>query len=249
MKKTLLMIHGMQGTNWCWENYIAFFEARGYECIAPNLRHHEEGVADPRLGETSINDYLEDLESLLVQLPKETVIMGHSMGGLLALLLNDRGYGSQCVAITPATPYGIFTISYETLKAFIRVFDQWAFWRKPFKLDYKSIKNSVFNLFSEEMAREHYDHFVHESGRALCEIAFWFLDSKQTTRLYSKHPVSPVLVVGAKKDRTMPVRYIRSLVQKHRFQYKEFPDHAHAILGEAGWEKVAEEIDQWINKP
>ena len=117
------MIHGMQGAKWCWDDYKSFFEAKGYVCVIPDLRYHDESIKKPhpKLGSTSLNDYLADLEDLLKTLPKDTILMGHSMGGLLALLLNSRGYGSKSVLITTATPYGIVNLSPSSVKSFFSV--------------------------------------------------------------------------------------------------------------------------------
>ena len=35
MAVTIFMIHGMWGGGWYWDNYKAYFEDKGYECISP----------------------------------------------------------------------------------------------------------------------------------------------------------------------------------------------------------------------
>lgn len=53
MSRTLFMINGMYAGPWMWENYRDWFEARGWWCLAPALRHHDTRPGDPpdpRLG-------------------------------------------------------------------------------------------------------------------------------------------------------------------------------------------------------
>ena len=89
MAKLAVFIHGMWGTPDVWRNWRPFLEARGWQTMAPALRHHDAPPhAPPRaLGTTSLLDYVADLEANLRALPEKPVVIGHSMGGLIALLL------------------------------------------------------------------------------------------------------------------------------------------------------------------
>jgi pimeloyl-ACP methyl ester carboxylesterase len=90
MAETIFMIHGMWGGPWYWENYRPVFEGEGYRCVTTTLPYHDmdpRGVPDPRLGTTSLLDYAEVLEQEVRQLGAKPILMGHSMGGLLAQIL------------------------------------------------------------------------------------------------------------------------------------------------------------------
>ena len=109
MTETIVMIHGMWGTGWYWENFKRFFEGKGYHCVVPTLRFHDmdpKGLPDPRLGTTSLLDYAADLEKLIRELHATPILMGHSMGGLLAQILGSRGLAKALVLLTPASPHG-----------------------------------------------------------------------------------------------------------------------------------------------
>ena len=45
-----------------------------------------------KLGNTSIFDYVADIEETIKKLKQKPIIIGHSMGGLIALILCSRGY-------------------------------------------------------------------------------------------------------------------------------------------------------------
>ena len=60
MTESIVMIHGMWGGSWCWDNYRAFFEKRGFRCHTPVLRHHDVRPQDQTpeaLGRVSLQDY------------------------------------------------------------------------------------------------------------------------------------------------------------------------------------------------
>jgi pimeloyl-ACP methyl ester carboxylesterase len=71
----------------------------------PSLRHHAARSDAPpaALGETSLLDYVADLEKRIRDLPEKPVVIGHSMGGLLALLLCARGLARAAVLLTPCS--------------------------------------------------------------------------------------------------------------------------------------------------
>jgi pimeloyl-ACP methyl ester carboxylesterase len=114
MTNTIVMIHGMWGGGWYWNNYVRYFEARGYRCIAPTLRYHDvdpDWDPHPHLGTTSLIDYVDNLENETADLKDPPILMGHSMGGLLALMLASRIQAKALVLLAPASPYGIMALS------------------------------------------------------------------------------------------------------------------------------------------
>jgi len=79
------MIHGAFCGGWVFDGWRTSFEARGYRVETPTLRHHDCGRDPPEsLGTTSLLDYVADLEELISSLAEPPILLGHSMGGLLA---------------------------------------------------------------------------------------------------------------------------------------------------------------------
>ena len=107
MSETVFMIHGMWGGSWYWQNYKNHLEARGYRCITSTLRYHDVSPKDaphPQLGTTSLLDYADDLEKEIRALGVKPIIIGHSMGGLLAQMLAARGLSLIHIS-EPTRPY------------------------------------------------------------------------------------------------------------------------------------------------
>jgi pimeloyl-ACP methyl ester carboxylesterase len=111
MGKRIVMIHGMWCGSWVWNNYQPFFKDKGYACHTPVLRYHDispNDTPDPALGTTSLLDYVQDLQEYISSLDEEPVIIGHSMGGLIAQMLGARGRAKALVLLTSAPPSGLF---------------------------------------------------------------------------------------------------------------------------------------------
>ena len=252
MNETIFMIHGMWGKPHVWDAYKGFFEKRGYRCVRPTLRYHdiEPGEApDPRLGTTSLLDYAHDLEKEIQSLDERPIVMGHSMGGLLAQILAARGLASAAVLVTPAPPAGILMVHKPSvIRTFWKMQVQWGFWRKPVRLGFEESVYSTLHLLPAKKQRETYDALVWESGRAVWEIGYWFLDGKGAARVDETNVTCPMLVLGGGKDRMVPPSVVRRVAHKyeHVATYKEYPRHAHWIIEEPGWESVAADVVAWL---
>ena len=111
MSETMVMIHGMWGGEWCWENFKGFFEGKGYHCITPVLRFHDvdpEEPPHPKLGTTSLLDYAEDLEKEINELeemkgddyPLIDVAKWELTKALIETVLHEQGVVDERMGIT-----------------------------------------------------------------------------------------------------------------------------------------------------
>ncbi len=253
MANTIFMIHGVSGTSEDWNNFRPFFGARGYRCIATNLPYHDINARDqpsPRLGTMSLLDYAHALEQEIANLGDKPIIMGHSMGGLLAQMLGARGLAEALVLLTPAAPAGIFALTPSVIRSFLSAPAQWAFWKKPVRQTFAEVVYSTLNLVPENEWEENYRKFVYESGRALFEMGCWFLDPRNATRVDASRVTCPMLVIGATQDRTVPAPVVRRIAKKYQTvaTYREFANHAHWVLGEPGWEEIAGCVADWLHE-
>jgi pimeloyl-ACP methyl ester carboxylesterase len=253
MSEVIFMIHGMWGGPWHWENYKGILEREGYRCVTTTLRFHDvdpKASPDPRLGTTSLLDYSEDLQQEIQGLGAKPIIIGHSMGGLLAQILGSRGLAKALVLLTPASPAGILAFTPSVIKSFWSVQTTWGFWKKPMRLTFDEAVYSMMHLLSPSERKEAYEKFVCESGRAACEIGYWFLDAKKACRVDESKVTCPVLVVAGAEDRITPASVVRKVAKKYKgvSTYKEFENHAHWVLGEPGWQEVAGYVKDWLDQ-
>lgn len=251
MTKTIMMIHGMFGGGWVWEDYKKFFESKGYTCITPTLRYHDITQGDlphPQLGTTSLLDYVHDLETEIRKLDTLPIIMGHSMGGLLAQILGNRGLAQKLVLLTPAAPRGIMALTYTVIRCLSAELINYGFWKKPIQPVFENTVYSALHLLPPDQQKEVFSRFVYESGRAAWEIGLWLLDKDRASEVDEAKITCPVLVIAGTEDRLTPASVVKKVAAKYGSvsTYKEFEGHAHWVVGEPGWEDIAQYIYEWL---
>jgi pimeloyl-ACP methyl ester carboxylesterase len=247
------MIHGMFCGAWCWEKYKEFFEDKGFECVTITLRHHDLGpneLPDRRLGTTSLLDYAKDLEDEIRQLDTTPIIVGHSMGGLLSQILGSRGLAKGLVLLTPAPPSGVFALKWSVIKCFWSGLKTWGWWKKPLLGTFDEALFGMLHLMPEEDQIDIYNKLVHESGKAAMEIGFYLFDSSNASKVDESRVTCPILVIGGSQDRMTPASVVRKVSDKYKAvsTYKEYPNHAHWVIGEPAWEEIAEYVANWIKE-
>ena len=174
--------------------------------------------------------------------------MGHSMGALLAQILATLINNKALVLISPAAPGDIPALSFSVLKTFWSSFVRWGFWEKPMRPTFKEIAYGVFQLLPAEEQKRLYDQFVFESGKAATEVGLPILDKNKASRVDETRISSPVLICAGAQDRIIPMSAVKKMNKKysHVSTLKIYKDHAHWLLGENGWETVAQGIDKWL---
>lgn len=248
---TLFMIHGMWGSSGYWNNFRSIFEPRGYHCVATTLPYHHvlpQDAPDPRLGQTSVRDYADALEREIAVLGERPILIGHSMGGLLTQMLAARGCARAAILLAPASPAGIAALTPSVLRSFLPVMTRWGCWRKPMRQPFATAVYSMLHLLPPAQQRLTYDRFVHESGRAACEIGLWPLDPHGATRVDEQAVDCPLLVIAGAEDRITPAKVVSKVAQKygHQATFKVFERHAHWLVEEPGWQDVAHCIADWL---
>ncbi len=233
--QTILFIHGAGSVGKEWGNFKKAFEDLGNKVIVPTLRLHQLGQAmDPELRKVSILDYVSDIELIIRSLDQEPIIIGHSMGGLIALILCSRGFGKLGVFITPAAPKGINAITPSVLRIFFRNLFRWKFWSKPVPPNFSTVYYGVLHDLARSHAKEVFNRiYSAESGRALCEIGFPFLDPCCATKVKEENIKCSTLIIGAGRDRITPIQISKKLKKKLRSKADlvELPRFSHYYYG------------------
>jgi pimeloyl-ACP methyl ester carboxylesterase len=251
VKEIVMMIHGMWGNDGVWVRFKQYFEAAGYSCITPVLRFHSMKTDSPpsaALGRTSLLDYAQDLENEISVMASKPIIMGHSMGGLLAQILAAKGLAKSLVLLAPSPAAGLVKFSFSAGKLLLSEITRPGFWNMPVRLTYKEAAFGLFNLCPDELKRQLYKECIFESGRATFETAFWYLDCRKASSVDQKKVTCPIMIIVGKEDRATPVTVVRRIAEKYQTvtSYKELDHHAHWLPAEPGWEDIAGMIKDWL---
>jgi pimeloyl-ACP methyl ester carboxylesterase len=171
MPPTVVLIHGLWMTSRSWEHWKERYERRGYDVLTPaypGLQVEVEALReDPSpIADLSVPDTLAHLESVIRELDRPPLLMGHSFGGLLMQLLLDRGLGAAGVAIDSAPPEGIRKVPLAQIKATFAVLENPANRHRAVPFTLKQFHYAFTNTLSEEESAEVYERY-HVAGQPL----------------------------------------------------------------------------------
>ena len=186
----------------------------------------------PRLGRLSLLDYADALAAQITTVGERPIVIGHSMGGLLAQMLAARSLARAAVLLAPAAPAGVWAIGPSVVRSFWGILTTWAFWRKPVRQTFDAATYSLLHRLPPDERREVYGRFGPESGRVVFEIGLWLLDARHAARVVAEKVECPMLVVGGRQDRMTPAWALRRVARRYRATYREYEHHAHWLIGE-----------------
>jgi len=92
-----LLIHGAGGGAWEWNSWRGVLQAHGIAVHAPDLMPSSRGLAA-----TTLDDYRQQMLEALLALPPPRVVVGASLGGLLALQI--AAHADALVLVNPLPP-------------------------------------------------------------------------------------------------------------------------------------------------
>lgn len=253
-KKTLLMIHGIGATASVWQRMAALFTASGWHCVTPTLFPDKRTPTDPPddLPALGFDDYVKAMQDELERLTDingvKPVVIGHSMGGLIAQKLAERNAASAAIFLTPAQndDYKPITPSMAITFGNMLLMGDKAARKKPQKIWKTGFCFGVLNAVEKSRHKAIYAKAVYDSGKVYGQIRDGIVIDETKVAI-------PTLTVCAGRDRTT----IPGMVRKtgHKYQkaavpgdYIEFPEHAHWIVDEAGTDQVVDTLISWLDK-
>lgn len=268
----IMALHGNWSTYRRNEFYGKFFSRQGYLVVAPTFRHHYKGnESEVELGKTSVRDYAADAALLIDKLYQgqliagfqpthQPVLMGHSMGGLVAQLIATQKFISGLILLNSAPPAGLSLHTDAAYHERIKKFDKLILGGKPYLPDFESMAWYVFNGMPAESHQSIYEKAVCESGTSSREILAG--SGRGLPRLMARllsQPVEidpewiacPMLIVGCERDRIIKPIVAKEMGRKYSgrtalTKVKVFPQFAHWVQYEPGWEESAMFIFGWL---
>jgi pimeloyl-ACP methyl ester carboxylesterase len=241
-RKPLLFVHGELGGSWLWERFLGYFAGRGWEGHALNLQnHHWSRTADPT--ELSFETYTEDVVAALERLGPSTVVIGHGMGGLLALKAAERMPIAGLILISSELPRDLrLAARSHELRDVPDVYGKsvlgWATLPEKLQRDDRDLTMDDVLRVQHLLGQK-----PHESGAARRQM----LQGVSVDRRSLGD--TPKLVIGGGLDRIVPAESSEQLATWLGAEYEPFGAHSHygLVLGENSHQQVAESIRVFLD--
>ncbi len=248
--KHVVLIHGMWARGDLYAPARAAFEERGYTVHTPTLRYHDLPLQEgaKKIAPLSLSDYTDDLVKLIASLDTPPLLVGHSLGGLLAQLVAAQAKHAGLIAACPSAAAGIFKAYPTPWRLLSGHFLQSRPWAKPVHpLTWQAFRSHIANTQTEESAREVFAELVCGSGRVLCEIGFPRLDRAKAATVNFAAITGPVLVIAGERDHIVPPRIARQTAARYQHgTYVEIPRSDHMVFSGAALPVTMGHIDDWI---
>lgn len=250
MKPPVLFIHGAFCGPWSLEGLQQKFEEAGYPCAAPALRFHEEARPPAALGTTGLADYAADLEDEIRALGAAPILVGHSMGGLLAQQLASRLPVRALVLLAPSAPWGIPPTTLFEISAAQAMHLRPGYWNMVLEPSRDVALAHSLDKLPRHMRDDVFGRFVPESGRATFEIMSWGLDLNRTSEVDADGVTAPLLFLTGSEDRINPPSTVARIaaLYKDRATAEVLDGMGHWLIGEPGWERLAERALKWLEE-
>ncbi|CAN5483303.1 hypothetical protein BH24CHL9_BH24CHL9_06180 [soil metagenome] len=237
-RRPLYYIHGELGGSWLWERYLRYFAQRGWEGHALNLRAHFWSETAP-LEELDFDSYLADAAAGFEALGRPAVVVGHGMGGLLALKMAESCSVDALVLLNPALPAPLRPVPPSHVVRLVPAIFQgelieWAG-------SHEQIKRQNPDLTIADVRRIQHLQGA-ESGAARRQMLAGVPVDRE------RLPDVPILLVGAGLDRMFPEADSARLADWLGAEYQPFGAHSHygAVMGERGHDQVADTVRSFL---
>jgi len=242
--RSILFIHGAYHAAWCWEeHFLDYFAQSGYFACALSLRGHgnSEGSKSQKVG---FDDYLDDLDQTIQKLGQRTILVGHSLGGMLVQKYIETHPVSAAVIMSTAKPQGLRAVGKRLLRLYPSKTLQMLLTGNPDRLWHSpQVIQDVFLPHKMTQAKKNY--YIQ---RIVSQSESGHLMLKELVSIKFNRPVNPqrVLVVKGKKDALIQDRECEKLADMHQVN-PIFLDHVpHDLMLGEDWGLAADTILNWL---
>ncbi len=256
----VIFIHGMWLHAASWAPWLELFRAAGYDPIAPGWPGEPDTVAgarqDPDLvANTSIDDLTAHYTKVIDSLDAGPIVIGHSMGGLIAEKLLGQGIGVAGVAIDPAQIKGVLPLPLAQLRAALPALGNPANRHRSVSLTPKEFRFGFGNALSAEESDELYGKWAIPSpARPLFEAAAANFSLHSPAKVDTRNQTrGPLLLISGAEDHTVPDVSTRSTLKQYRHstavtELRQFEHRGHSLTIDSGWKEVADAILRWLSE-
>lgn len=237
----VLFIHGAFGRPALLKPWIDFFGQAGFDCVAPALPGRDPSD-DAVLRRTGIGQLFDTVLQAYDGLATAPVIIGHSMGGLLAQKL-AAARDPRAVVLLASVPPGILWPQLKPLPHLAPLMPSILAGR-PILPSPRTMREVPLCTLPSAEQDELIPLLVRDSGKVYRQM----LVGAPVTRVTAADVTCPVLCVSAGEDRNVAARASRQIAKRYGAQHQVHPGLPHWIIAESALNEVAPPVLEWLSQ-
>jgi non-heme chloroperoxidase len=236
-KPPILFLHGAFAGPEVWTRFVApWFAARGHPVLAPRLPGPVSGMA-------RLRDYVRRARAAADRLGGRPVVVGHSLGGLVAQHLAAEGRAAGVALVASPGPAGLGSVLWQLSARAPTVMAQIVAAQTGALLGPEAMRRALFTAetplaWVEEVAPTPGP----ESPLALFDGLTWDLPAWPLARL------TPMLAVLGDRDAFVPVTDLWALGLLYGAETELMRGFAHGMPLDPHWKSLAWRINAWLDE-
>jgi pimeloyl-ACP methyl ester carboxylesterase len=256
----VVFIHGLWLHATSWTPWQDLFRDAGYEPLAPGWPGEPATVAEARehpnlVADKGIDDITAHYAKIIGSLDAKPIIIGHSIGGLVAEKLLGQDLGIATVAIDPAQIKGVLPLPVAQIRAGLPALGNPANLHKAVSLTAKEFRYGFANELTEHESNELYEQWaIPGPARPIFQAAFANFSLHSEAKVNTDNETrGPLLLISGTKDHTVPDVTTRSTLKQYRdstavTELKQFEGRGHSLTIDSGWREVADATLEWLHE-
>jgi pimeloyl-ACP methyl ester carboxylesterase len=223
------MVHGAYEGWWVYRKWLTFFATNGWTSHAMSLRNHAGSyrIPDEEYVETGVADYVDDVRAVLAWIGRPAVVLGHSLGGLVAQKVAETEPVKALVLLASVGPGQLGPHAPDF----------------PLGRPVDSVADTRAEAPDTTLDPDSFERFVDalqpESPRALNE-------ARGRTPVDRERITCPALVVGAGADQ-YPMHATDRIAAFYGCESVMLPNARHGVMIEADALTAAIRINEWLS--
>jgi pimeloyl-ACP methyl ester carboxylesterase len=237
VRPDILFIHGAFTRGARWRAWVRYFTAAGYRCVAPSLPGHDP--SDPAaLADLTFADYVTAVGDIAATFAMPPIVVGHSMGGLIAQHVAARRACAALVLVSSTPPWRArgtrHTLPYLWSYALPVLAG------RPIHASHAAARNLVLHDLTAAEQREMAPYFAYESGKAYRTVVLG------RGRVDAAAVRCPVLCLNGAEDRLLARSVGGRLARFYGADHLVFANRGHSLVAASLLATVAAPVRAWL---
>lgn len=258
IRTPVVLVHGPWLHTRSWQPWIERFACAGFAAVAPGWpgepdtagEARQDPWAVPEIGLEALTDHY---ARIVRSADSPPVVIGHSVGGLIAQHLLGSGLGRAAIAIAAAPIRGVPLTTALVAEPTAGAPSATRTVTAPVLMPSVKWFRDFFTSTVPKEAPELFERYViPASPRLLSDLAGagGTVHPRRATDT-ANNGRGPLLLVSGQEDRLVPDTVTRAVYKMYGdstavSELKQFPDRGHSLTIDSGWRAVADHVLDWL---